>query len=72
MKRETAKRLVKTVNDPYVMEDLLAYVEDRIETLREWLDTEKVPQKIYEHQGAIAELKKFRTLRDEVLKEVKE
>lgn len=72
MKKETARRLVKVVNDPYFMEDFSAYVEDRIETLRDWLDTEKVPQKIYEYQGAIAELKKFRTLRDEVLKEVKE
>lgn len=71
MKLETAKLIVKVVNDPYFKDDLQVYVDDRIETLRGWLETEKLPQKIYEYQGAIAELKKFQTLREEVNQQVR-
>lgn len=71
MKKETAKLMVRVVNDPDYLNILLAYVDEQIDMYHGWLETERDIQKINYMQGCIAELKKFKTLRDEVNAEVK-
>jgi len=51
------------------MERLLAYTNGRIETLRNQLEKQKDRDRVLEIQGAITELRRFSTLRDEVIKE---
>lgn len=48
------------------MDKLVAYASYRIDVLRSHLESQKEPTKIYEIQGAIAELRRISTLRDEV------
>lgn len=50
------------------MEILNSYCNARIDILRGFLETTKEYEKIRELQGAIAELKRFSTLRDEAIK----
>ena len=59
------------VNDKALMEKLQRYADLRIEMHRGSLEREKVTFRIYEMQGAIAELRRFRTLRDEVIQGAK-
>ena len=54
------------MNDHDSMTRLALYAEHRLEVLRSYLETQKEPTKIYELQGAIAELRRIATLRDEV------
>ena len=56
------------VNDKDQMERLEEYVAERIRHHRDNLEKQKDMNRILEAQGAILELKRFKTLRDEVLK----
>lgn len=60
------KEFLPLVNDKPFLELLQSYAELRINTLKVYLETEKEPTRIYDIQGAIAELKRFRTIRDEI------
>lgn len=67
MKKEEYRDLLPLVNDHDHYERLKAYADHRINVLRGILENQKDPTKIYELQGAIAELRRVVTLRDEVL-----
>ena len=67
MKKEQFRELLPLVNDHAHYERLKAYALNRIEDLRVFLETQKDPQKIYELQGSISELRRIATLRDEAL-----
>jgi len=51
------------------MDRLQSYADHRINTLRNQLEKQKDRDRVLETQGAIAELRRFSTLRDEVIKE---
>jgi hypothetical protein len=71
MKKEHYRELLPLVNDRDSMIKLSFYAEQRIDVLRAYLENQKEPTKIYELQGAIAELRRIATLRDEVLTNAK-
>lgn len=50
------------------MQRVHEYADTRISTLRDQLETTKSHDRILEIQGSIAELRRIRTLRDEVIK----
>lgn len=66
MDKTIAKELLWFVNDPQCSAALEIYVEYRLKEYRRQLETIKDFNRILEVQGAIAELKRFATLRDEV------
>ena len=66
MDTNVARKVLPFVNDIAHYDAFLAHVESRIETLRGFLEKEKEVDRIREIQGAIAELKRLYTLRDEV------
>jgi hypothetical protein len=53
------------------MSEVYSYANARIEILRDQLETSKDPQRITEIQGALAELRRIKTLRDEVIEGAK-
>jgi hypothetical protein len=59
------------VNDPDHYPLLQDYIQDRITTYLKYLETQKDFTKIQEMQGAIAELRRFETLRDQALEGAK-
>ena len=63
------RSLLLLVNNDEQMERLTNYANHRIETLRNQLEKQKDRDRVLETQGAIAELRRFSTLRDEVIKE---
>ena len=65
MNKDVAKVLLPVINKKDDYDLFLLYIEDRIEILRGFLEREKDPQRVREVQGAIAELRKFFTLREE-------
>jgi len=65
MDKNVAKAILPVINEKEKYNLFLLYVEDRIEILRGFLEREKDPQRVREVQGAIAELRKFFTLREE-------
>lgn len=67
MIKADAERLLWFVNDPDCRAGYEFYVDNRVSLLRERLETCKDHNTILEIQGAIQELKRFLTLRDEVL-----
>lgn len=67
MKKEEFRDLLPLVNDHDQYDRLKSYADHRINVLRGILENQKDPTKIYELQGAIAELRRVATLRDEVL-----
>lgn len=69
--RQIYKEFLPLVNDKNTLDLLQQYANMRINILRGFLETEKDPNRIYETQGAIAELKRFQTLRDEVREKAK-
>ena len=69
--KEFYRSLQVLVNNKSCMDLLHLYAEHRIETLRGHLETQKDHSRTLEAQGAIMELRRFATLRDEVLKENK-
>ena len=66
MIKEQAREILPLVNDPEMHPRLIQYAEQRLEILRQHLETEKNPQKMSELQGAIAEIKRIFTLKAEV------
>jgi len=68
MDQKQYRQLLPLVNDKDQMDRLNDYVTARIDQHRDNLEGQKDHHRILEIQGAISELKRFRTLRDEVLK----
>ena len=66
--KQQYRELLPLVNDKYAMQLLQKYVDSRIEKYRSLLEVQKEHTRILEMQGAIAELRRFTTLRDEVIK----
>lgn len=66
--KQQYRELLPLVNDKNAMQLLQTYVDSRIEKYRNLLEVQKEPTRILEMQGAIAELRRFATLRDEVIK----
>jgi len=65
------RSLLHLVNDKEMMDRLQSYCDERIDTLRGHLETTKEIENIRHIQGSIAELRRFKTLRDEVLQGAK-
>lgn len=63
------RSLLLLVNNEEQMERLTSYADTRIETLRNQLEKQKDRDRVLEIQGAITELRRFSTLRAEVIKE---
>jgi len=68
MDRDLCRLLLLLVNEKDNMDRLRAYAEARIEQHRSNLEKQKDRDRILEIQGAIAELRRLATLRDEVIK----
>ena len=66
--KQQYRELLPLVNDKDAMQLLQTYVDSRIEKYRNLLEVQKETTRILEMQGAIAELRRFATLRDEVIK----
>jgi len=71
MEKILAKKILPLVNDVEKYPLLQDYVDNRIETMRNFLENTKEHEKILEVQGAIAELRRFQTLRDQALEGAK-
>ncbi len=71
MDKEIARKILPLVNDVDKYPLLQDYIENRIETMRNFLENTKDHQKVLEVQGAIAELRRFQTLRDQALEGAK-
>jgi len=71
MEKVLAKSILPLVNDVEKYPILQSYIENRIETMRSFLENTKDHEKILEVQGAIAELRRFQTLRDQALEGAK-
>lgn len=56
------------VNDKTSLSLLQQYAEARADSLRSQLETAKDIERVRELQGAILELRRFKTLREEVIK----
>jgi hypothetical protein len=68
MDKQLCRSLLLLVNNSEQMERLNDYVASRIAHHQALLENLKDHQRILESQGAIAELRRFKTLRDEVIK----
>jgi hypothetical protein len=71
MEKVLAKTILPLVNDVEKYVILQEYIDNRIETMRSFLENTKDHDKILEVQGAIAELRRFQTLRDQALEGAK-
>lgn len=69
--KEFYKALIPLVSNEYSHDALVKYADHRIETLRTYLEVQKDHTKILELQGAIAELKRLQTLKDEITENLK-
>lgn len=65
--KELAQKLLPLVNDTEVMRDLQLYIASRIAFLKDELATAKTFEEVRAMQGAIKELNRFKTLRDEII-----
>jgi len=68
MDKQLSRSLLPLVNDKDKYASLKDYANARIWQMHTLLETTKDHHRILEIQGAIAELKRMATLRDEVLK----
>jgi hypothetical protein len=68
MSREFFRSLLLLVNDKDSLSLVQRYAESRTDSLRTQLETAKDIDRVKELQGAISELRRFRTLREEVIK----
>lgn len=68
MDKKFYRSLLVLVNNKDVMDLIKMYIEARIFILRDQLETTKSHERILEIQGSISELRRFETLRDEVIK----
>ena len=64
---DVARKLVSFVNVKKNMESLEIYMESRIEDMHKVLEQTEDVREMHMAQGAIRELKRLKTLRDEVL-----
>jgi len=71
MEKAIAKKILPMVNNQDEFVTLLLYVDSRIETMRGYLENTKEHTKILEIQGAIAELRRFQTLREQAIEGAK-
>ena len=71
MEKNLAKKIIPLVNNEDNYPLLQYYVEERIETLRTFLEKTKEHEQIKEIQGAIAELRRFQTLREQAVEGAK-
>lgn len=71
MEKKIAKDILPLVNNTEQYPLLQVFVESRIETLRSYLENTKEHNKILEIQGAIAELRRFQTLREQAIEGAK-
>jgi len=71
MEKAIAKKILPMVNNQDEFATLLLYVDSRIETMRSYLESTKDHTKILEIQGAIAELRRFHTLREQAIEGAK-
>ena len=67
MIQEVAKELLKVVNDKKTMDALEKYMNYRVEELHKLLEQQDKISDINKAQGAIKELRRIKTLREEVL-----
>ena len=68
MDKQFCKSMLLLVNTPTYMDLLHEYVSVRIAGIHQQLENTKDPHRVLEIQGAIAELRRFKTLRDEMRK----
>ena len=68
MDKQFYRTLLLLVNDKDTMDRVHAYVDARIEVLRDQLEITQNEDRIPVLQGAIRELRRLKTLRDEVIK----
>lgn len=68
MDKDTSRALLPLVNDKDTLERLQVYLDYRINRYRDLLEVQKDFDRIKEMQGAMSELRRFKTLRDEVIK----
>ena len=68
MDKQLYRALLMLVNDKKSMELLIEYAEAKIALHHKQLEDSKDHHDILRLQGAIAELRRFKTLRDEVIK----
>lgn len=68
MDKQFYRSLLPLVNDKDQHQTLKDYADRRIKQMHGLLETTKDHNRILEIQGAIAELRRFHTLRDEVIK----
>ena len=71
MEKKIAKDILPLVNNTEQYPLLQVFVESRIETLRSYLENTKEHNKILEIQGAIGELRRFQTLREQAIEGAK-
>lgn len=71
MDKELAKAILPLVNEPTLYPVLMGYIDNRIEVMRGYLENQKDHNKILEIQGAIAELRRFKTLREQAIEGAK-
>tara|TARA_B110000046_G_scaffold172933_1_gene195090 strand:+ start:180 stop:398 length:219 start_codon:yes stop_codon:yes gene_type:complete len=60
--------LLPLVNDQHQFQALQEYADGRVASLLQQLSTERDVDSVVKLQGAIAELRRFSTLREEVIK----
>ena len=68
MDKKFYRSILLMVNQKDTFEMLQEYISKRIEILREQLETSLDVNQMRQIQGSIKELKRFKTLRDEVTK----
>lgn len=68
MDKKFYRTLLLLVNDKETMDRVHAYVDARIEVLRDQLETTQNLDRVTALQGAVRELRRLKTLRDEVIK----
>lgn len=71
MDNRSARKLLPLVNDPDHYAILKDHVENRIEILRSYLETQTDHLVIVSYQGSISELRKLLTLREQAIQESK-
>jgi hypothetical protein len=71
MEKQLAKKLMPLATSPELYPLMQMYVEERIETMRGYLENTKDHGKLLEIQGAIAELRRFQTLREQAIEGAK-
>ena len=72
MIRDIAIKLLPLVNDKKSIDLLNSYMEHRVEELHRLLEQQDNIYDISKTQGAIKEIRRFQTLRDEVVQRAKD